>query len=145
MSERKRPSLVKPRLDTPFHIDFSWWSENDQDWRVYLQSLLSEEDQEKFASVLEENDMIDWVSPETGEIKQIDGLQHVLITHTAQQEGFFGEHTALVEAIFRLLLKNGNVPLTINEIGEMLGRDPKPILRTLSGSRIYRGIRPIMD
>lgn len=145
MSERKRPSLVKPRLDTPFHIDFPWWSENDSEWRIYLKSLLSKEDQEKFSDILGEDELIDWVNPETGEIKQIDGLQHVLITHTAQQEGFFGKHTALIEAIFRLLLKNGNSPLTVNEIGEMLGRDPKPILRTLAGARIYRGIRPVIE
>ena len=87
--------------------------------------------------------MIDWVDPETAEVNQVDGLQHVLITHTAQREGFLGERTAVVEAVFRLFLKNGNTPMTIVDISEKLSRDPKPILKTLSGIRVYRGIRPI--
>jgi len=51
----------------------------------------------------------------------------------------------MVEAIFRLLLKNGNSPMTILEIGEELGRDPKQILKMLSGVRVYRGIRPLLS
>jgi hypothetical protein len=141
--EGKRSSLVKPTLETPFHIDFSWWSQHDREWKVYLRRLLSLEDQERFADIIDEDVLVDWVDPETAEIHKVDGLQHILITHTAQQEGFLEEHTALVEAIFRLFLKNGNVPMPVTEIGELLKRDPKQILRTLSGVRVYRGIRPI--
>jgi hypothetical protein len=32
----QRPSLIKPNLNTPFHIDFSWWKENDNNWRIFL-------------------------------------------------------------------------------------------------------------
>ena len=145
MSELKNRSLVKPTLDTPFHIDFSWWGEHDREWRVYLRSLMSEEDQEKFADLIDGDEMIDWVDPETAEVIQVDGLQHVLITHTAQQEDFLNEHTAVVEAVFRLFLKNGNSPMTIQEVGDQLGRDAKPILKMLSGPRVYRGIRPVLD
>lgn len=144
MSDVKR-SLVKPTLESPFHIDFTWWSEHDREWRVYLRSLLSTEDQEKFTDIIEGEVIVDFVDPETGEVQQVDGLQHVLINHTAQQEGFLDEHTPIVEAVFRLFLKNGNSPMTIQEVGERLNRDPKPILRTFSGARVYRGIRPILD
>lgn len=143
MAEVNRSSLVKPTLETLFHIDFSWWSQNDREWKVYLRSLLSSEDQERFADIIDGDVMVDWVDPETAEVHQVDGLQHVLITHTAQQEGFLEERTAVVEAIFRLFLINGNTPMTILDIAEKLSRDPKPILRTLSGIRVYRGIRPI--
>lgn len=143
MTEVNRTSLVKPTFETLFHIDFSWWSQNDREWKVYLRNLLSSEDQERFADIIDGDVMIDWVDPETAEVHQVDGLQHVLITHTAQQEGFLEERTAIVEAIFRLFLKNGNTPMTILEISEKLKRDPKPILKTLSGIRVYRGIRPI--
>jgi hypothetical protein len=135
---------VKPTENTLFHIDFSWWSQHDREWKVYLRSLLSPEDQEKYANIIDEDVLVDWVDPETAEIRKVDGLQHILITYTAQQEGFLEEHTALVEAIFRLFLKNGNVPMPVTEIAEQLNRDPKHILRTLSGVRVYRGIRPLL-
>jgi hypothetical protein len=140
-----RLSLVKPTLETPFHIDFSWWSEHDREWKVYLRSFLSPEEQERYTDIINGDVLVDWVDPETAEVLQVDGLQHVLITHTAQQEGFLQERTALVEAIFRIFLRNGNTPLSILEIADQLKRDPKQILRTLSGVRVYRGIRPILE
>jgi hypothetical protein len=144
VSEAKRLSLVKPTLETPFHIDFSWWSQHDREWKVYLRSLLSPEEQDRFRNIIEDEIFVDWVDPDTAEVHKVDGLQHILITHTAQKEGFLEEHTALIEAIFRLFLKNGNVPMPVTEIAEQLNRDPKQILRTLSGVRVYRGIRPIL-
>lgn len=144
MSELKR-SLVKPTLETLYQIDFEWWSANDREWRVYLRSLLSAEDQEKYAELIEGDDLLDWVDPQTAEVRQIDGLQHILISHTAQQEGFLGPQTALVEAIFRLFLQHGNRPMSVNEIAEHLSRPGVTILKTLSGGRVYRGIRPILE
>ena len=38
-------SLLKPGIQTPFHIDFAWWEQNDRDWHVYLRSLLCAEHQ----------------------------------------------------------------------------------------------------
>lgn len=142
MTDGKR-SLVKPTIETPFHIDFVWWSKNDSEWQVHLRSLLSKEEQEKYADVIDGDVLVDFVDPETAEVQQVDGLQHILITEIAQQEDFLNEHTALVEAVFRLFLKFGNSPMSIQEVGERLNRDPKPILRTFSGSRVYRGIRPL--
>mgnify|MGYP000346347917 CR=1 FL=1 len=142
MVEPKKLSIVKPTLETPFHIDFDWWRDHDREWRVHLRSLLSPEAQERFADIIKGNDLIDWVDPETAEVHQVDGLQHVVITYSAQQEDFLDPHTALVEAVFRLLLKNGNSPMTVVEMGEELNRDPKSLLRMLSGVRVYRGIRP---
>lgn len=144
MVDAKPFSLGKPTLDTPFHIDFSWWSQNDREYRVHLRGMLSEEDIERFDS-MDSDAMVDWVDPITAEVSQIDGLQHFLISEVSQQEGFLNPHTALTEAIFRVLLVHGNTPMSVNEIAEKLDRDPKNILRTLSGVRVYRGIRPILD
>ncbi len=141
----KRFSLVKPTLETPFHIDFDWWGQHDREWRVHLRSLLSPEDLERFAEIIDGDILLDWVDPDTAEVQQVDGLQHVVITHAAQSEKFLAEHTTIIEAIFRILLKNGNSPMSALEFGEILGRDPKPLLRTLSGGRVYRGIRPILQ
>ncbi|MBI3159271.1 MAG: hypothetical protein HYZ26_06700 [Chloroflexi bacterium] len=144
MNDIRRPSLVKPSVDTHFHIDFEWWSQNDREWRVYLRNLLTEDEQTRFAEIIADDVRVDWVDPETAEVKPVDGLQHILITHTAQQEGFLSAHTALVEAIFRLFLKTGNKPMSAQEIAELLNRPPMTVLKTLSGPRVYRGIRPIL-
>ena len=78
MTEVKRYSLVKPTLNTPFHIDFDWWSRNDREWRVHLRSCLCLEHQNSF-SELDSDELVDWVDPETAEVQRVDGLQHVLM------------------------------------------------------------------
>lgn len=141
MAEARRFSLVKPTLQTKFHVDFDWWSQNDRSWRVHMRGLLCPEHKEAFSN-LNGNELVDWVDPETAEVQQVDGLQHVLITHCAQVEGFITEHTSLVEAVFRLFLANGNTPMTPVELAEQLRRRPEVILQTLSGLRVYKGLRP---
>jgi hypothetical protein len=144
MTDTKRSSLIKPTLDTPFHVDFDWWQRSDRDWRVYLNSLLCPEHQEVFAN-WEEGQTIDWVDPETAEVRPIDGVQHILLTHCARQPEFVTEQTALVEAAFRLFLVNGNEPMNARELGERLNRPAMTILRTLAGPRVYKGIRPFSE
>ncbi len=144
MSEVKRFSLVKPTLETRFHIDFDWWRMNDQDWRVYLRSNLCPEHQKAFADS-DFGEQVDWVDPDTAEVQRVDGMQHILIAHCARQPGFIPEHATLVDATFRVFLANGNTPLSAVELGERLGRDPQTILKTLSGVRVYRGIRPCLE
>jgi hypothetical protein len=141
MPESKRFSLVKPNLQTPFHIDFDWWKKNERDWHVYLRSLLCAEHQELFAD-LKEGEVIDWVDPETAEVLPVDGIEHTLMFHCALRQDFVTEHTAVVEAVFRLFLTNENSPMTAEDLGERLNRPPKTILRTLSGPRVYKGLRP---
>lgn len=144
MTEVKRYSLVKPTLDTCFHIDFEWWRMKDRDWRVHLYSNLCQEHQELFSATSAE-ELVDWVDAITAEVQRVDGMQHVLITHCAKQPGFITAHTALVDAVFRVFLSNGNTPLNSIELGERLNRQPLIILRTLSSVRVYKGIRPCLD
>ena len=144
MAEIRRMSLVKPTLDTCYHIDFDWWRQRDRDWRVYLRSYLCLEHQQAFADV-DVQEQVDWVDPATAEVQRVDGLQHVLISHCAKQTSFITQQTTLVDAVFRLFLANGNIPLTPNELSEQLGRDSRTILRTLSGTRVYKGLRPCPD
>jgi hypothetical protein len=141
MTEAKRYSLVKPTNQTPFHIDFDWWSQNERNWHVHLLSYLSEEHRNTFGGSTGD-EMIDLVDPHTAEVKQVDALQYLLITHYVNKESFLTESTSLVEAIFRLFLANGNQPMSPAEIGERLKRPPELILRTLTGARVYRGLRP---
>lgn len=141
MSKKKSFSFVKPTLETPFHIDFDWWQQNDRDWRVYLRSLMCEEHQEAFAD-WDDDKTLDWVDPATAEVKEVDGLQHTLMSHCALAPSFLDERTSLVESAFRLFLINGNKPMTAVELSEKLGRPAMTILRTLAGMRVYRGLRP---
>ena len=140
--QTRRFSLIKPSLQTPFHIDFDWWHKNERDWHVYLRSLLCPEHQEVFADV-QEGEMIDWVDPKTAEVKSVDGIQHTLMSHCARRPEFVTEQTAIVEAVFRLFLTNDNHPMTAEELGIRLNRPPQTILRTLSGPRVYKGLRPL--
>jgi hypothetical protein len=135
-------SLVKPNIKTPFHIDFDWWKQNERDWHVFLRSFLCEEHQQSFAEV-EEGELIDWIDPETAEVKQVDGVQHALISHCALLPEFLSERTAMVESVFRTFLANGNIPMSAEDLSKRLGRPADTILRTISGARVYRGLRPI--
>jgi hypothetical protein len=144
MSEGKRAVLIKPDKTTPFHIDFDWWQQNERDWHVYLRSLLCAEHQEVFATI-EEGQVIDWVDPDTAEVKPVDGVQNTLMSHCVFQPDFLTQQTALVEAVFRLFLTNGNIPMSSDELGERLNRPANTILRTLGGARVYKGIRPVSE
>jgi len=139
VAEVKRYSLVKPTLNTPFHIDFDWWKQNDREWRVHLRSCLPDEFQQAFAEA--ETDVVDWVDPETAEVQRVDGLQHTLINYAANAPDFITMQTTMIESVFRILLSNGNTPITPTELSERLNRPPTTILRTLSGRRVYKGIR----
>lgn len=137
-------SLLKPTAKTPFHIDFEWWKQNERDWHVFLRSFLCAEHQEAFASI-EEGELIDWIDPQTAEVKPVDGVQHALISHCAQLPDFVNQRTAVVEAIFRLFLANGNIPMTAEDLSKKLGKPADTILRTIAGPRVYRGLRPILS
>jgi hypothetical protein len=134
-------SLLKPTIKTPFHIDFDWWKNNERDWHVFLRSLLCPEHQQVFAET-EEGGLIDWIDPKTAEVKQVDGIQHALMSHCALLPGFTDSHTAMVEAVFRIFLVNGNIPMSSDDLARKLERPADTILRTISGPRVYRGLRP---
>lgn len=138
----KRFSLVKPTVNTPFHIDFDWWKQHDSNWRVYLHAMLCDEHREAFAEMNEET-RIDWIDAETAEVTSVDGLQHILITHCAKQPEFLSANTALVDAVFRTLLAEGNRPMTPVELSQVIGRPAETILRTFAGPTVYKGIRPV--
>jgi hypothetical protein len=137
-------SLIKPTLQTHYHIDFAWWQKNENDWHVHLTSLLCPEHKEMFAN-MHMGELVDFIDPDTAEVRPMDGLQQVILTHCARQPDFVTGQTAMVEAVFRTFLSNGNSPLSATELSLRLGRPANTILITLSGVRVYKGIRPILD
>ncbi len=139
----KPSSLVKPTLDTKFHIDYSWWDrsgEGDRDLRVYLLSHLMPEQRERLSQA-EANSMVDYIDPDTGEVSQLDELR-LAIREAAKDPNFINPHTSLVDSIFRVFLENSNIPLSPRELAERTGRSAQTILKTLSGGQVYKGIRP---
>jgi hypothetical protein len=144
MNEPTRFSLVKPTQDTPFHVDFQWWQQHDSNWRVYLHDCLCSEHQKIFFD-LEEEYWVDWVNPETAEVKRVDGLQQVLMAHCARQPGFLTVNTTLVDAVFRAFLTNGNAPMSPKLLAVQINRPAETILRTLAGPHVYKGLRPFRN
>jgi hypothetical protein len=139
----KPAALVRPTLETPFHIDYEWWQQQGRDLRVYLRSYLCDEHRSVFESH-ENVEEIDWIDEDTGEVTRVDGLQHILRVHCSLQPGYITPSTSLVDAVFRVFLANSNKPLTPAELGARIRREPAVILKTLSGPRVYKGIRPII-
>ncbi len=133
---------VKPTLDTKFHIDFDWWQQKGWDLRVHLHAQLCPECRAEYANSPAEE--IDWVSLDTGEVRRVDILWHVIRTHCSQQSDYITEHTPLTTAAFRVFLANDNTPLTPRGLHQVLGRkSPDLILRTIGSRQVYMGIRPV--
>ena len=139
----KLTRLIRLTLDTLFHIDYDWWSKSDRDLRMYLRSQLCAEHRAMYTGEDREAEEIDWVSPETAEVKRLDGMVLQMRTHCARQPDYINEHTGLVDAAFRIFLINDNQPLSARQLAEQLDRDPETILKTLSGKQIYQGLRPV--
>lgn len=141
MSSQAHSSLVRPTVDTAFHIDFQWWDRAGRELEVYLRSHLCPEHQQALDQA-DPRQQVDHVDPQTAEVSQLDRIQDVLISHCAQQPEYLTRQSSLVNAIFRVFLANGNTPLTPQQLSEQLGKPARMILRTLSGPRVYKGIRP---
>ncbi|MBN1264305.1 MAG: hypothetical protein JXA25_02350 [Anaerolineales bacterium] len=133
--------LNKPTLETRYQIDYEWWDKSGKELSVFLRSLLCDTHRELFEE-LSADTLVDHVDPVTAEIRQVPGIMHTLITHCSRQDDYITPQTSLVNAIFRLFIANGNASLSINEIGQELNRPASMILRMLSGSRVFHGIRP---
>jgi hypothetical protein len=136
--------FIKPTLDTPFHIDFGWWDEQGLDLNVKLTSHLCAEHQDAFAGQ-NVGDKIDWIDWDTGEVRQVDGLQYVITTHCSKQSGYIVQAPTLVEAIFRAFLANANQPLTPRALAPLVGQRPEQILRVLGSRHVRLGLRPLLE
>ncbi len=136
-------TLVRPTLETRFHIDYDWWKRADRELDVYLRSHLCPDHQQALAGA-EASVVFDHVDPRTGEVRQVAGMQQILMSHCSHLPDYIGPQSTLVDAVFRTLLANGNTPVSSIELGEALHRPPPTILRTLSSPRVYKGIRPVL-
>ncbi len=146
MTIPNRPALshrVRPTLDTKFHIDYDWWKREGRDLHTYLLSHLQPEQREQIEHLKAET-LIDWIDPVTAEVRRVDALQQGLMV-AARDPHFISDRTTVVDAIFRVFLANGNEPLSPVELGRLINRPPATILRTVAGTQVYKGIRPLID
>lgn len=135
--------LARPTLDTPFHIDYEWWAKSDRNLRTYMRSHLCEEHRALYADSLADAAEIDWVDPQTAEVKRLDGIMLHMLTHCSKLPDFITPHTNIIDAAFRIFMTNDNAPLSARELGERLKREPEVVLKTLGGKQIYQGLRAI--
>ena len=139
--QQKPSALIKPTLDTTYHIDYGWWDRSGEDLRVYKLSHLPPEQRERIGASADER-VVDYIDPETGEVSQLGELE-LALQLAAQAPDFINPHASVIDCIFRVFVANGNTPLTPNQLGDLIGRSPTTILKTISGVRVYKGIRPV--
>ncbi len=132
--------ILKPTLDTKFHIDYGWWERGEEDLKPYLLTHLPSEKREAVAS-LEKSEPVDYIDPETAEVLRVDALG-IALHEASRQLDFINPQTSLVDSVFRVFLANGNVPRSPRELAIDAGRDANTILKTLGGMKIYKGMRP---
>lgn len=136
-----KPSVfIKPTLETKFHIDYGWWERSAEDLHTYLMSHLTPEQREAFQQT-ESDGLIDHIDPDTGEVKRMDALR-LALQRAAAEPDFINQHSSLVDSVFRVFLRNDNTPQTPGDLSRATGRDAETILKTLSGRRTYKGIKP---
>lgn len=133
----------RPTVETKFHIDMEWWEENQRDIRVYIRDMLCPECRLAYADAASPSE-VDWIDEETGEVTRVDSLWHSLRTCCSKRPNYITPNMPIVEAVFRTFLANGNKPLSVNELYELLDRrPPQMILRILTAGPVYMGIRPV--
>jgi len=135
----------RPTVDTMFHIDMDWWREQDRDIHVFMREYLCSDCREVLGDAQDLKD-IDWVDSETGEVSRVDGLWHSLRTCCSQKPDYITPSTPVIDAVFLTFLANGNGPLSVVELYELIDRrPPATLLRILTMGRTYMGIRPVRE
>ncbi len=134
----------RPTVDTKFHIDLDWWQAREgRDLRVYMREALCDECRSDLGDG-DQDENVDWVDDETGEVKQVDAVWHSIRTCCSLKKDYITPNTPVVDAVFRTFLANGNKPLSMEELYELLDRrPPSMLLRIFVGGQVYMGIRPV--
>lgn len=137
----KPTTLIKPTLDTQYHIDYEWWERSGKDLVQTMIAQLPQALRETLSPRPHES-VVDYIDPVTAEVTPVDELT-LAIRRAAADPEFITPQTSITDAIFRLFVANDNQPLSVNELGERLARPPQTILKMLSGREIYYGLRPV--
>ena len=129
-------------METKFWIDFDWWQQSGKDIYIDIQQICEEMGVGELDQTLPREATFDWVDPETAVVARVDGFMYSFLQTCSRNPDFINDRIPLTEAVFRTLLASGNRPMTPVELAERTGRPAATILRTLSGPRVYKGLRP---
>jgi hypothetical protein len=143
MQPGKPSAIIKPTLDTRFHIDYEWWEKENNDLRAFVLAQLPTDLRERIEKSAIGR-IVDYIDPDSGEVFQLDELG-LAIQEASKRQDFINPQTSLVDCVFRVFLANGNIPRSPRELEEDTSRDARTILKTFGGIVIYKGIRPITD
>lgn len=134
-------ALSKPTMETRFYIDYDWWAESGKDINLHIRDICEEYGGLDLPSPDDETE-VDWVDPVSAVVRRVDMATYQFLTLCSVHEEFITQRTTLIEAVFRALLAAGNRPMTPVELAERTRRSADTILQTLSGRRVYKGLRP---
>ena len=130
LSERPG-TLRRPTVETKFHIDMAWWTQQGRDFHVYLRSVLCSNCRENLDEEASRREL-DWVDPETAEVRRLNVLWGRIITCCSQNPDYITPATPLKEAVFRALLASANTPMSPIELRDRIGKGtPEQILQIL--------------
>ena len=66
MQPGKPSAVIKPTMDTKFHIDYAWWERENNDLRSYILTHLPQDLRDQMTDK-DEFEQIDYIDPQTGE------------------------------------------------------------------------------
>ncbi len=134
-----------PRLDinTKFRIDLDYWKSQGRDFREQLWDELCEGCKRLYS--LEEPRQVDRVDPATGEVTRLDALWECIMDECGHQPDYIAPRMPLTRAILRIILANGNAPISAAELHKRIGRgNPNVILKELLGPEMENdGLIPV--
>ncbi|MCO5186253.1 MAG: hypothetical protein M9965_20220, partial [Anaerolineae bacterium] len=85
------------------------------------------------------------IDPHTGEVRQVSQFEFALQRYFQQLPDNYLQRASLVDAVFSVLLANGNRPMSAIEIADAVKRLPDVIFQTFGRGQVYRGIRPYIE
>jgi hypothetical protein len=128
--------------ETKFAIDYAWWDESNLDLKTYLYTRLAFGDDLVTDLTVEKVDLVD---SRTAEVRQVDAFQYLVQSYYGRHADDVGTQGLLVDAVFSVLLANGNEPMAIEEVALRVNKPVDLLIRTFGGSQVYHGIRPQFD
>ncbi len=130
-------------LDTKFQIDLSWWERQGQDFRLYVWEQLCEECRRTIPTHVGTEE-VDWVDPNTAEVKKTDAIMQCLHEVCSRKPDFIHSGLPLTTAIFRVFLLHDNRPMSALDLHEHIPwKSPDLILAALRRAQWELGIFPV--
>lgn len=134
--------IRRPTINTPFHIDWSWFERNNLSAESAVYNQICEAHRTNISP--DSTDPVDYIDPTTGEVFVTDSRREVILSICQYEDGFISQEMPLHQAVFRLLLASNNRPTSPVEMAAQLQRhDPQMLLRLLSSGAVSYGVIPI--